>query len=162
MNQFLNCIWWILNLKWSCMIQQYLFKDEVDQRAFFLPNLSNILVIGTDKRVWQLQKYDIWSNFPEWLAKCSNFPIKKIKKQRRFCMKQLLNFIWWLLNLKWSCKIQQYLFEDEVDQRAFFLPNLSNILVIGTDTRVWQLQKCDIWSNFHEGLGKCSNFPIKK
>ena len=42
---------WILNLKWSCKIQQYLFKNKVNQRAYFLPNFSNILVTGTDKRI---------------------------------------------------------------------------------------------------------------
>ena len=45
---------------------------------------------------------------------------------------------------------------------AYFLPNCSNILVTGTDKRLYQLQKCDISSNFHEELAKYCNFPIKK
>ena len=45
---------------------------------------------------------------------------------------------------------------------AYFLPNCSNILVTRTDKRLYQLQKCDISSNFHEELAKYCNFPIKK
>ena len=77
MNQFIKFIWWIPTLDCSCKIRQYLLKDIVNQRTYLLPNVSNILVTGTDKAVEQLQKYNISSSFHQKLARCCNFPIKK-------------------------------------------------------------------------------------
>ena len=49
----------------------------MDVRACFLPNLSYILVFGTDNPVLHFKKIDISINFAQELVRFCNFPIKK-------------------------------------------------------------------------------------
>ena len=84
------------------------------------------------------------------------------KRPKELLDELILNFIWWVPNLKWSCKIQQYFFKDKLNQTVYFLPNCSDILVIATNKRVCQQQKCGISGNFHQELARSCNFPIKK
>ena len=51
---------------------------------------------------------------------------------------------------------------DTGNQRDYFLPNFSNILVTKTDKELQQLQKCDVLSKFHQEQSRCRNFSIKK
>ena len=68
------------------------------------------------------------------------------------------------MNFKYEVKLQDpaLSFKDKVNQRAYLLPNFSNILLIGTDKSKATAEKCNISSNFHHELARCCNFPIKK
>ena len=131
-------------------------KDLTSSQTFPIFLLVEVI------RAKQLHKCNIKSNFNQGLATWCDILLKKIKHERNFGLNHFLSFIWWIPNLKWSCKIQRYLFKDKMNQRAYLLPNVSNSLVNGTDKRAKQLQKCNIISNFRQNLARCYNFPIKK
>ena len=81
-----------MNSKFEVKTQRYLFKDKVNQRASLLPNVSNILANGTDKRVKQLQKCNILSNFHKGLARCCDLPFKKERTNGAAGWSNLKNF----------------------------------------------------------------------
>ena len=74
----------------------------VDERAYFLPNISNIVVFGTDNPLSQFKKINIL------FTGSLNFQLRKeVPKELQ----------------------HERIFVFHVDERAYFLPDISNILL---------------------------------
>ena len=84
-----------MNIKFEVNLEDALIsfqRYKLNEIAYVFPNFSNVLVIGIEDTVEQLQKINIFSNFYQGLARCCDFPIKKERTKRAVIDEQISKF----------------------------------------------------------------------